>query len=333
MELIETIMVAMMAGMSKTIIDMIWAIFQSLVYMAINVSIIDDYSHMKHLDVYLATRGICLIRNFNHTRTPESGYHFVVSWKWNIIPTGFLVAHKGSDNTTVYWVGPGMHDLRIQIIGDPNMILERAITMLSASNPSVMFRQISAPEIAMSWQTKIVESIASDFNKTCRSSWIVCGPPGCGKSTLGLLVAKRLIAPSIRPVLCTGVDFVTPGLSIRWAYHYPCAATPVILLLNELDSAIRHAERDPDKDSTGARETTCIANTPTVMLNTLDYIMSTPHLIVIATTNMKQSELVTGIYQRYTRAGRFDNHYQVRENEAGRATKPRRGRAKKSLTA
>lgn len=336
MELIETIMVAMMAGMTNTIIGILWTVLQSTIYLIVNVSIIDDFTQLKSLDRYLALHGICLVRNYDYTRMPESGYHFAISWKW-IIPNGILIAYKSCDRRTVYWIGPGMHDLRIKIIGNPNLVYERYITMLSPTDPSIMVRRINAPDSPNQWQSKIVDLIISDYNKNQRGSWIVCGPPGCGKTTLGLIVAKRLIGPGVCPTLVTGVDFETPGLSIKSAYYKPIPTEPVILMLNEFDCSIRHAERAPSQDSTGARETICIAHTPTIMLNTLDYIMSTPHLIVIATTNMKQSDLVTGIYQRYTRAGRFDNHYQVSSNDItggpskpAAAGKPKRGRAKTS---
>lgn len=337
MELIETIMVAMMAGMTNTIINMIWAILQSLIYCVVNVSIIDDYAYVKLLDRYVAAHGICPIRNFDHSRTPESGFHFVITWKWKI-PTGILIAQKTIDfrstgKYTVYWIGPGIRDLRIKIIGDQSLIYERAVTMLRPDNPIVQTRRVKTPDSANLWQAKIIDLISADFAKNSRSSWFICGPPGCGKTTIGLLIAKHLVGPGVTPVLVTGVDFMTPGLSIKEAYYTPIATEPVIIVLNEFDCAIRHAERDPSKDSTGARESTCISNTPTLMLNTLDYMASTPFLIIIATTNMRQSELVTGIYQRYTRAGRFDNHYQVRDNEAGARLKPGRGRIKKMRAA
>lgn len=310
MELIDTILTVMMASAINTIIAAIMAIISSSIHLLINVSVVNYFSQIKLLDQYLAIHGICLIKNYDHVETPEPGYHFLISRKW-IFPTGFLIAHKqvGSGGYKIYWLGSSMRELRISIIGDPNLVYERTITLLDPKNPQVQIRRTLAPDVANSWQTKIVDLIMNDYNKRQHSTWIVCGPPGCGKTTLGLLVAKRLTGPGTEPVLVTGVDFETPGLSLGIAYYTPIVTSPVILMLNEFDNAIRHAERKDDK--TSACATTCIANTPATILNTLDYIASTRYLILIATTNMKQSDLVTGIYKRYTRAGRFDNHYQV----------------------
>ncbi len=136
---------------------------------------------------------------------------------------------------------------------------------------------------------------------------LVCGPTGTGKSTLGELLAVSLKEGlSIQTEVVKNMDLTLKGLLLEDVFATPTLGSPVVLMLDEFDATIEHAESTNSDTEKG--EGTSLAATPTSLLSLLDRLNRTPYLIVIATSNRTVEEMTTGVYGRYTREGRIDVH-------------------------
>ena len=267
------------------------------------------------LDRYIAKHGWCSARVFDYSGMPSDGYHivFTMNGKW---PTGILVAIKWMEDHhmqryTLYWCGAGIKNIRLQIIGDPNTI---AIINVNVAGPLRISSDIShakPPAKEKAWQKIVIDQIMSAYATNGRASYLVCGFPGCGKSTLGELVAKRLKGPGVIPYVIKNVDLTTPGLLLCDCYDYPTSSTPVIFMLDEYDCAATYAERDITKTTGNGCESIALANTPTLLLSTMDQLARTKSLIVIATSNLPLEKIRAEPFTRYTRIGRLDRWYSV----------------------
>jgi DNA polymerase III delta prime subunit len=176
------------------------------------------------------------------------------------------------------------------------------------------------PGEANRWQSAIIDQILSDYRDKKFSSTIISGPPGCGKTTLGVLVARMIKSVGVEPELVGNMDFQIPDMDLSSAYGHPSAVRPTILMLNEFDGAIKYAERSREGQNGASKN--CLADTPSSLLNAIDFMSKTRYLIIIATSNLKIKELTSGIYERYFRQGRFNNHYEVRGSKAVKSAPP-----------
>jgi SpoVK/Ycf46/Vps4 family AAA+-type ATPase len=136
---------------------------------------------------------------------------------------------------------------------------------------------------------------------------LICGPMGTGKSTIGELLAVELKNVLKLPTeVVKNMDLTLKGLLLEDVFATPTLGSPVVLMLDEFDTTIEHAE----SEKSGKGEGTSLAETPTSLLSLLDRLNRTPYLVVIATSNRTVAEMTasTSIYGRYTRAGRIDIH-------------------------
>jgi hypothetical protein len=130
---------------------------------------------------------------------------------------------------------------------------------------------------------------------------------GTGKSTLGELLSVSLMdVLKIQTEVVKNIDLTSKGLLLEDVFATPTMCSPVVLVLDEFDSTIEHAESINSGTEKG--EGTSLAATPTSLLALLDRLNRTPYLLVIATSNRTVQEMTAGIYGRYTREGRIDIH-------------------------
>jgi hypothetical protein len=317
MDLLETILVTMLASLASRLIGAIWVIVDLLVHIVINVSTVSNWTQICTIDIILAKRGCCLVRYLDYSNIPDTGIHFLITRKW-IFPTGFLMAIKSETVYTLYWCGSGIKDLRYEILGDPNQIFERIVNVMNPSG-RVTIRRILPPGKPMSWQKTIIDQLLSDYHKSNSARIIISGPPGCGKTTIGSLIANCIKSGYNEPVLVSNMNFQIRDLDLSNAFNKPTVSEPIILMLNEFDGAIKYAERQDNKTSGSVN---CLADSPGVLLNVIDQLSTTPYLIVIATTNLPITEITSGIYGRYTRPGRFDYHFEVHDQDVVRMVLP-----------
>lgn len=310
MELFETLLVTFFAGGAP---GAIWAVIQFLIHLLINVTLIYNSMQRSALDRYIAKHGWCSTRMFDYSRTPDEGFHIVITHR-GMWPTGILVAHKwcdedGCERYTLYYSGRGVEDIRRQVIGDPNAITILNVYVASPTRISVDSSQLIPPAKEKAWQKIVVDQIVSAYASHGRASFLVCGYPGCGKSTLGILVAKRLHGVGVIPEVIANADLTTPGLLLEDLYSRPTVSTPIILMLDEYDCAADYAERDTSKSNSSG--SIALANTPTLLLSTIDQMARTQNLVVIATSNLPLKKMRADPYARYTRIGRLDMWYEV----------------------
>jgi hypothetical protein len=322
MELFETLLVTFFAGGAP---GAIWTVLRFILRLLVNISEISDKMQVSALDRYLARSGWCSSRAFDFSGMPGNGIHVLITRPvfW---PTGILVAYKGKDDddykkVSKYWIysfGPGTEEIKRLIIGNPNAITIRNVYIPSPWRTSIDISYTMPPSKEKPWQTTVINQIMSAYATTGRASFLVCGLPGCGKSTLGELVGKRLKGIGVIPEVVKNIDLTTPNLLLEDAFSKPTPSTPIILMLDEFDGAVKYAERDTAKDKAGnGREAICLANTPTLLLSTLDQLARTQNLIVIATSNLPLEKMRGDIYTRYTRIGRLDRWYSVPSKKSG----------------
>jgi len=149
------------------------------------------------------------------------------------------------------------------------------------------------------YQSKVLDDIVKDYEKKYRSSCIIKGKPGIGKSVMGRLLAKKMIKKGYFPTLVEGFDCTTQ-IDILSIMEDLENNQPIIVMLDEFDISCDETYKDKDTDKE------CHAKNKTSLNNFLDTCNVLDNLIIIATTN---NENIEEDYPEYTRDGRFDRKY------------------------
>ncbi len=267
---------------------------------------------LDKLDRYIADHGYMSAVKFSHVKTPDDGYHGFIMWsgRW---PTGIVFVHKYDCVNNLYIIGRGFDAIKEKILGDPARLSETHVSWMDGdSNEYVRYVMPLTPH---DWQEQVVLKMLKQYDSGEHVSALVCGPPGCGKSSLGLIFAAHLKNRGTDPQVYRGIDFTTPGCVPNNIYCVPTLNSPVILVLDEIDTTINFAE-DTDKNIHNASP----ADTQTRLLNLIDRLSSTDNLIIIYTSNKPLSMFrdQSAKYQRYVRIGRTDLHCQVNVAAGGK---------------
>lgn len=159
-------------------------------------------------------------------------------------------------------------------------------------------------------QTKAIRVIVGDFIKHQRSSCMVIGQPGTGKSSLAEFLWVELSKiTGCAPQIVKGISLTMVGLYTEDMIQP--SARPLILVLNEIDASFkRAAQADEPKDQKpgASAESSCtsLASTSATLRDWLDRMAHTTHVIIIGTTNNIN---IRTEYEANTRPGRFDRFF------------------------
>jgi hypothetical protein len=265
----------------------------------VNVSITSD-KMIRDIDKFLVDTSkntdICQ----SSTKKPTNSFHI------RFIGYGFIIAvrtsttnYRGSSESyMIHGTKLAVEKLQGQI-GDTDTkiaeVLKLKISNFESTGPwNTSF--ITADEepyfaTAFSGQELCIEKIATS------KSIFLCGEPGVGKTNVALFLAKKLTAQ-----LVFGYDLTAPGVSLDDLWRLcPSENAPVILVLDEIDGAFACANAN-----NRAKEHRCLAQNKTALNTLFDRFERTKHLIILATSNKRFSELVE-LYPSYIRKGRFDS--------------------------
>jgi len=190
---------------------------------------------------------------------------------------------------------------------------ENTIDVDYVSNPTIWRYDVTRAHLKIEhtpheWQTDLIQKIIETYKKKKCCSVIVNGPPGVGKSEIALLLNKELF--KIKDKNCKPVTIIADptkkGMTMGNLIDYASKETPVILLFNEYDSIVKHAE-DNGTEKTKS-DGMCIAETRTSLLDTLDRLNTFKHVILITTMNGDPYKDIPSVY---IRSGRIDVIYSV----------------------
>ena len=155
-------------------------------------------------------------------------------------------------------------------------------------------------------QKEIVDDICDLFNKTNRGVFFIHGVSGAGKSTIGLLVAKRL-----KGTFCHSFNPTEPGDNLHLLLRdmSPAEGCPTVIVLEEMNTLIRHIHEGNIQRHKNI--TTLIYNKSTY--NTfMDDLILYRNVIIIMTSNEDKSA-IDALDPCYLRAGRIHGNYSMNE--------------------
>ena len=305
MEIFDALLFSLLMGAAAPLLSATIRLLVALLFYVVDVK---EQAHVSSLDRLLAESGWCSSRSLEPGRLPAEGFHFLFL-RGPVLAARTRTANLRGGTTLeykLYIFGRSCaSNLSERLTGDPRDVIIRYVYAPAAWRTSLVTMRAAPPPISHAWQTDATETLLKMFQAEGGATMLVCGPMGTGKSTLGELVAvalKELM--HLEAVVVKNFDLTSKGLILEDVYDTPDIGSPVILMLDEFDSTIDHAEKADKND--GKSEGSSLAETPTSLLSLLDRLHRTPHLIVIATTNRTVTEMTTGIYARYTRDKRID---------------------------
>lgn len=315
MQLYETIFVSLLIGIASSLLSKVLIALLHLVCHCVRIT---EQAQVSTLDRLLAETGWCSARFLGPGRLPADGIHFAFlrGPVFVVRCTESLSRGGSSISYSAYAVGRATVDaLQAKLTGNARDVILRYVYAPAPWRTSTVSQRCAPPSKAHKWQSEIVRAVVKRYLTATHASVLVCGAPGLGKSTLGELIAAELMARTrMVPEVVKNLDLTARGLLLEDAYDSPTPTSPVILMLDEFDATVAHAERDQSGD--GAREGTALADTPTSLLAVLDRLNRQSHLIVIATSNMGLDPLRKK-YPRYVRDGRFDLRFPARSDQMG----------------
>lgn len=310
MELLATILYSLLIS---TLVGVLPAVFRTVAVLLAKVLVVSEQSQVSMMDRILAETGWCTARSLGPARLPSDGAHFAYLRGPVVAVRSSEARGRGGDahSYRVYVFGRAAAEaLRDRLTGDPRDVVLRYVYAPAPWRITTVTLRSAPPTPARAWQARVVGALLEQYRARGRATALVCGSMGTGKSSLGELLAAAIQLELKRsPEVVKNLNLATKGLILEDAFDRPTPNSPVILMLDEFDSAVDHAERASLKDG-DKREGSSLAETPTDLLTALDRINLTEHLVVIATTNRTLEEMtdVRAIYARYTRPGRLDLH-------------------------
>lgn len=137
------------------------------------------------------------------------------------------------------------------------------------------------------WQVDVCHRIVYQFRRTANVAVVICGPSKTGKSTLATCLTYGLQYGRVKPWLIQGFSFATPGDSLLALLDpYIPDDRPIILLVNEFERCL-----PKEDDGKFPQATRSLSSSVELLNNELDRIRRKRNLIVIATTEVKSSDL------------------------------------------
>jgi hypothetical protein len=285
---------------------------------------IDEQYYWPTLAKLITENGFCSGRvlNSRHAGAPTEGWHFV--WLKGPMVVYYSSGRGGSSSScysgyliyapcrataeslqSIFAIQDTKKQIKIMYVGDENATEIRYAVLRFTPND---------------WQKAAIASAYKMYKQDGHAAILVCGKPGTGKTSLGILLAKHIMTETREtPTLVQNFDITKPGNSIsNITVSNNRITCMTIVMLDEFDTAIKHAE-GADKQSNvtkieiigSAKANKSHASTPASLLSFLDRFEWLPQVIVIATTNETLETMTTGAFARYTRKGRFNLHIET----------------------
>jgi hypothetical protein len=299
MEILEALIFSLVLGGANVILS---GLLRMIMHVFATVIIIKEDSQISLMDRYLADNGWCSSRTVTPGKLPSDGAHMAMR-------DGIMIAIRSSitkerNTKEKYTVFTFSHrsakKVYERLMGNTNDVICRYIYSPSPWRTSCTAIRCVPPSTAYSWQQNAVMQFVGTYTVNGCASGIVSGSSGIGKSTLGELVALEIKKrKNTVPEVIKGFNLMAKGLLLNDAVDTPTYDRPVILMLDEFDEAVAHAEASQESDKS---ECSSLADNPTSLLSLLDHMNIIQHMIVIATTNKP----FTDIPERYIRKGRLD---------------------------
>lgn len=160
--------------------------------------------------------------------------------------------------------------------------------------------------VARPHQILCMDRIIYQLNKYKRCTLYINGPYGAGKSSIGLLLAKKLQAS-----FCKEIHLTEPNQMISSLYNQvaPTKKNPLIIVLEEFDIIINkiHKNDSDNKNDIEQHKWLRTQVTNKTQWNTfLDDVRFHPNIIIILTTNLSRQEFINKYDESYIRKGRVD---------------------------
>lgn len=294
-------------GLISQLVAPILSFLNVLLSFVIHQCIIFSDSKVTKLNRIFTKKGWRQTHYLGPSKYPSEG------WCILFIRWGIVIGHKScirreqkgdNDQYHLYIFGSGAYEFICnKIQGDKSLI-----TVVFISNPTIWRCEFTTTHLCITnepfhWQSNLLEKIMTGYMANKRFRVLVYGEPGVGKSELGYFLNKMFRHNKYDPqtVIC---DPTKKGLSLGNIIQGHCKESPMIILFNEYDAIVRHAESQKETKSDG----TCLADTRTSFLNVLDQLEKTLHVILIATMNGEPERDVPFVYRR---PGRMDLVYAV----------------------
>lgn len=207
---------------------------------------------------------------------------------------------------TVYIFGSSAHVKEFDRLIDSEEAGEVNVcycSQVSLYNSSTMNLREIRLDVPKPWQKTVIDMILNEFKRNRRTSIIISGESGTGKTSIGSILSTEL--KNLDSPIKSRVYFMDPtskGFDLFRAI-IPAIDDIVILMLDEYDAIVNHAEHELDGDGEGSS----MAKSRSSWLCVMDRLAKTRFVIVIATTNVS----LDSIDERYIRDGRFDLRYTV----------------------
>lgn len=204
---------------------------------------------------------------------------------------------KDPSDGHAYTSGPQCDDSVVQSVD----IFERTGTY---ANPWFRKRVRKANDTPTAEQQYILESILHYYSLHKTATVLLHGPPGTGKSMLGLLLAAHFCSS-----FCNTLRPWQPGDSIGSLYSEiePTALRPLVVVFDEIDSAFIKIHSGTIKSHDVIPIAVQNKQGWNHMLDEIQRFMF-PHLIVILTTNVKPEAMCD---QSFVRPGRINMTFEL----------------------
>jgi hypothetical protein len=274
--------------------------------------IIHSAARRARMDEIFSKQGWSQKRNFEPGTYPADGWHIVFLQGSILIGQKYTIRSERSGSEVYYELFIFGHHL-YQWIAVELRGKKDTISVMLCDTPTIWRTECytvphSVKHEPYPWQVPVLQTLTDRFKKDGRVSVLIWGESGAGKSEIAYLLNKKLMEESLFQIVPITVeaDITKKGLSLSDLCMNPPKERPAILLFNELDSMVEHAESERDAKSDGMS----LAGTKQSLLNTLDRINRFRNVVLIATMNA-EPEKIPLVYRR---PGRFDLVLEAKKN-------------------
>ena len=272
-------------------------LFRLLIAILCRTVVVKVPRHTAIVDQELAEHGWTSCVTSGRAGLPSVGTHLFA--RRGLI----FVAQLTVSATYVLYVLRGADRLTRLLNGEEEEISVREMTYSTATRRVGTLYPVTAPKVPYPWQHRLAVETAARFAEGKRASLLLYGGVGGGKSRFAEVLAVQLRAESRCEPVISILDLTARGATLEDALRNPQPTRPVILLIDEIETAIAQAERNVETRG----DAVSLARNRPALLRILDRLEKTWFIVVVATTNANPADLE----EAYVRKGRFDRCVEV----------------------